>query len=75
MSPPKIPQELIDEHTFNEILEMDDDEDREFSNSVALSFLEQAEEAFAAIENSLYKLLQSFNLSNVVLILFSQSQE
>lgn len=37
--------------TFGQILEMDDSEDdREFSYSIVLGFLEQAEETFQKIE-------------------------
>lgn len=45
----------IDPLTFEQILEMDDDEDeREFSKSIVYGFFEQAEATFDKMETSLY---------------------
>ena len=45
----------IDPLTFEQILEMDDDEDeREFSKSIVYGFFEQAEVTFAKMDASLY---------------------
>jgi len=45
----------IDEATFEQILEMDDDEDdREFSRSIVFGFFEQAETTFKEMEDALY---------------------
>ena len=45
----------IDALTFEQILEMDDDEDeREFSKSIVFGFFEQAEQTFVKMEDALY---------------------
>ena len=45
----------IDPLTFEQILEMDDDEDeREFSKSIVYGFFEQAEATFDKMDQSLY---------------------
>lgn len=44
----------IDVMTFEQILEMDDDEDgREFSRSIVFGFFEQAEATFVKMEDAL----------------------
>ena len=43
----------IDELTFNQILEMDEPDDREFSSSIVFGFFDQAEETFLTIEKAL----------------------
>lgn len=44
----------IDQATFEQILEMDDDgDDREFSKSIVLGFFEQAENTFKEMEDTL----------------------
>jgi osomolarity two-component system, phosphorelay intermediate protein YPD1 len=44
----------IDAMTFEQILEMDDDEDeREFSRSIVFGFFTQAEETFVKMDNAL----------------------
>ena len=44
----------IDAMTFEQILEMDDDEeDREFSRSIVFGFFDQAETTFQKMEESL----------------------
>ncbi|KAJ5054156.1 uncharacterized protein L3040_000438 [Drepanopeziza brunnea f. sp. 'multigermtubi'] len=46
--------ESIDALTFEQILEMDDDEeDREFSRSIVFGFFEQAEQTFGKMETAL----------------------
>ncbi|KAK0102459.1 hypothetical protein ONS95_006078 [Cadophora gregata] len=46
----------IDALTFEQILEMDDDEDdREFSRSIVFSFFEQAEQTFKKMDDALEK--------------------
>jgi len=48
--------ENIDAMTFEQILEMDDDEDdREFSKSIVVGFFEQAEETFVKMDKALAK--------------------
>lgn len=45
----------IDPLTFEQILEMDDDEDeREFSKGIVYGFFDQAESTFKKMESSLY---------------------
>lgn len=49
----------IDALTFEQILEMDDDEDeREFSKSIVFGFFEQAEQTFEKMDNALYVSMQ-----------------
>jgi len=44
----------IDQSTFDQILEMDDDEaDREFSRSIVFGFFEQADETFKKMDKAL----------------------
>lgn len=46
----------IDAATFEQILEMDDDEDeREFSRSIVFGFFEQAEQTFTKMDNALHE--------------------
>lgn len=46
----------IDEATFNQILEMDDDEnEREFSKGIVIEFFTQAEATFEALEKAIQK--------------------
>ena len=48
----------IDESTFEQILEMDDDDDeREFSKGIVYGFFEQAESTFDKMEQALYVFL------------------
>jgi osomolarity two-component system phosphorelay intermediate protein YPD1 len=44
----------IDIPTFTQILDMDSDEEREFSRTLVFEFLNQAKDTFAEIEGSLY---------------------
>lgn len=47
--------DTIDATTFEQILEMDDDEDeREFSKSIVYDFFQQAESTFQKMDSSLY---------------------
>ena len=75
MSSPEIPKDVIDVDTFDQLLELDDEGDREFSTAIALEFVSEAEKTFSDIESKLYELLRSFNLFNVVLIFPSKSQK
>jgi osomolarity two-component system, phosphorelay intermediate protein YPD1 len=43
----------IDVGTFEQILEMDDDEEREFSRSIVFGFFDQAEETFEKMDDAL----------------------
>lgn len=46
--------DLIDLNTFDQILEMDDDEeDREFSKGIVFGFFDQAESTFEKMEKAL----------------------
>jgi len=44
----------IDTATFEQILEMDDDEDRDFSKSIVFDFFTQAESTFDKMDSNLY---------------------
>lgn len=47
-------QDIIDPATFEQILEMDDDEDeRDFSKGIVYGFFEQAEATFEKMETAL----------------------
>lgn len=46
-------EEYIDLETFEQILEMDEDDDHEFSKSIAHDFYTQAEESFRTMEDAL----------------------
>jgi len=48
----------IDESTFEQILEMDDDDDRDFSKGIVFGFFEQADSTFEKMEKALYVPLQ-----------------
>ena len=43
-------EECIDQPTFEQILEMDDDREREFSRSIVYGFFDQAESTFVKME-------------------------
>ena len=43
----------IDAATFEQILEMDDDEDRDFSRSIVFDFFSQAESTFEKMDSCL----------------------
>lgn len=53
--PPKLSdvKELIDESTFEQILEMDDDDDRDFSKGIVYGFFDQAQTTFDKIEKAM----------------------
>ncbi|KAB8072926.1 signal transduction histidine kinase [Aspergillus leporis] len=54
-APPKLSdmKDLIDQNTFEQILEMDDEDDRDFSQGIVYGFFEQAEGTFEKMEKSL----------------------
>ncbi|KAI9872617.1 MAG: hypothetical protein M1823_008126, partial [Watsoniomyces obsoletus] len=43
----------VERPIFEQILDMDEDEDKEFSRSIVLGFLEQAEQTFDKMETEL----------------------
>ena len=45
--------DAIDPSTFEQILEMDDDEEREFSKSIVFGFFEQASNTFEEMQTKL----------------------
>lgn len=51
---PVDPEELIDMNTFDQLLDMDEEEDHEFSYSIVLNYFEQAEETFKDMDTALY---------------------
>lgn len=48
-----IPDHIVDNATFGQILEMDDDEEREFSTAIVFGFFEQAESTFDEMEENI----------------------
>lgn len=53
MSLKEIPKDIIDVETFGQILEMDDDDDREFSRAIVEEFFTQAETTFRDMDGKL----------------------
>jgi osomolarity two-component system phosphorelay intermediate protein YPD1 len=45
--------DLIDHETFDQLLEMDDDEDHDFSKSIVWNYFEQAETTFGSMDKAL----------------------
>lgn len=46
-------EDCIDQPTFEQILEMDDDKEREFSRSIVYGFFDQAENTFVKMEHAI----------------------
>lgn len=46
--------DAIDMATFNQILEMDDTDEREFSSSIVFDFFEQVEKTFLSMDKALF---------------------
>lgn len=44
----------VDREVFDQILEMDEDDEREFSSGIVLGFLDQAESTFKSMDVALY---------------------
>ncbi|KAJ5619725.1 hypothetical protein N7510_003709 [Penicillium lagena] len=55
--PPKLSdvKDIIDESTFEQILEMDDEDDRDFSKGIVYGFFDQAKATFKKMEDELKK--------------------
>lgn len=53
--PPKLSDfgDRMDQGTFEQILEMDDDDDKEFSKSIVYGFFDQADNTFKKMEDAL----------------------
>lgn len=47
-------QEMLDLSAFEQILEMDDDDDRDFSKGIVFGFFEQAVTTFEKMETAMY---------------------
>lgn len=54
-SPPQLSDvtDIIDQATFEQILEMDDDDDSDFSKGIVYGFFDQAENTFKKMETAL----------------------
>lgn len=63
--PTIIPEDIVDRSTFDQILEMDDDEEREFSRAIVFGFFDQAEETFRQMEESVYVFPQDSNKKSI----------
>lgn len=59
--------DTVDTETFDQILEMDDDDDRDFSKEIVYGFLDQAETTFVKMQDAMYVLtrISTVNLSTV----------
>jgi hypothetical protein len=51
---PALTDDFLDATTFEQLLEMDDDEQREFSKGIVWNYFEQVKESFAKIEDGMY---------------------
>ncbi|KAG2193576.1 signal transduction histidine kinase [Mucor mucedo] len=49
------PEDLIDMNTFEQLLDMDDEDDHEFSYSIVLNYFEQADTTFKDMDEALEK--------------------
>lgn len=49
-------QDMIDSSAFEQILEMDDDDDRDFSKGIVFGFFDQAVTTFDKMEKAMYVL-------------------
>lgn len=47
------PEDLIDAQTFDQILDMDEEDDHEFSYSLVVNYFEQAESTFKNMDEAL----------------------
>lgn len=57
----------LDVPTFEQILEMDDDEDeREFSRGIVFGFFDQAKSTFTELDDCLYVILLRYHLPRIV---------
>jgi osomolarity two-component system phosphorelay intermediate protein YPD1 len=43
----------VDKATFEQILDMDEEDDRDFSKSIVFGFLEQAEQTFGKMDSAM----------------------
>ena len=60
-------EDLIDTNTFDQLLDMDDEEDHEFSYSLVVNYFEQAEETFKDMDAALYV----YNIYNIYIYIFN----
>lgn len=51
---PALTDDFLDATTFDQLLEMDDDDKREFSKGIVWNYFEQVKGAFAPIEEGMY---------------------
>lgn len=51
-----LPHDVIDTDVFGQLLEMDEEDDREFSKSLVWNYFEQAESTFGKMDAALYVL-------------------
>lgn len=49
-----LPPDVIDVEVFDQLLEMDEEDDRDFSKSLVYNYFEQAESTFEKMNNALY---------------------
>jgi len=51
---PGLTNDFLDATTFDQLLEMDDDDDREFSKGIVWNYFEQVQSSFVPIEEGMY---------------------
>jgi osomolarity two-component system, phosphorelay intermediate protein YPD1 len=59
LQPPALNDDFLDATTFEQLLEMDDDEEREFSKGIVWNYFEQVKSSFAPIEEGMYEMFPS----------------
>lgn len=52
---PALTEDFLDSTTFEQLLEMDDDDEREFSRGIVWNYFEQVKGSFAPIEEGIHK--------------------
>lgn len=63
---PAMTEDFLDATTFEQLLEMDDDDEREFSKGIVWNYFDQVKGAFTPIEEGMYELhFPSVNTANL----------
>lgn len=52
---PALTDDFLDATTFEQLLDMDDDDEREFSKGIVWNYFEQVKSSFAPIEEAMYE--------------------
>jgi osomolarity two-component system, phosphorelay intermediate protein YPD1 len=63
---PSLTDDFLDATTFDQLLEMDDDDEREFSKGIVWNYFEQVKGSFAPIEEGMYGTFCSLCMANSI---------